>query len=395
MFRGELKDFQRGSYTKEAGEAMELINARWMAQLIDNDSALTVTNQTALERGLAAAQSPFFQLNLMNPFTVIWKEFTSTIQTHVLLTEARQVAAAVRSGKTLATMSKKEQDTVARLNSWGIDLRTAQTIADMPVEKLEGGGLLLANMENWTGRDGERARDILLGAISGTARASTVTPGPLQRAAIMDGVFRVGGKRVEAPILSLPFQLMSFTMASSAKITHSMLSGRDRSVATTLTALIMGGAFATWLKSSSGFDYMEPEEFALNTLENSSVLGYLPDVYKRIEDISGYGPRAALGIESPGDGTVTEKVGAIGGPGPSVIAGMIEAFVSDSPDLSERERASMIRRAVPMSGLIWWDYYMKQLSNWAADSGMIEGGSGPSAEMDDSDFESVEIAPVE
>lgn len=395
IFRGELKDFQRGSYAKEAGEAMELINARWMAQLIDNDSALTVTNQTALERGLAAAQSPFFQLNLMNPFTAIWKDFTSTIQTHVLLTEARQVAAAVRSGKTLQTMTKKEQATVARLNSWGIDLRTAQTIADMPVEKLEGGGLLLANMEKWTGKDGERARDILLGAISGTARASTVTPGPLQRAAIMDGVFRIGGKRVERPILSLPFQLMSFTMASSAKLTHSMLSGRDRSVATSLTALMMGGAFATWLKSSSGFDYMEPEEFALNTLENSSVLGYLPDVYKRIEDISGYGPRTALGIESPGDGTVAEKIGAIGGPGPSVIAGLIEAFVSDSPDLSERERASLVRRAVPMSGLIWWDSYMKQFSNWAADSGMFEGAGQPSAEVDEGDFESVEIQPVE
>jgi len=395
IFRGELKDFQRGSYAKEAGEAMELINARWMAQLIDNDSALTVTNQTALERGLAAAQSPFFQLNLMNPFTVIWKEFTSTIQTHVLLTEARQVAAVVRSGRTLQTMTKKERATVARLNSWGIDLRTAQTIADMPVEKLEGGNLLLANMENWTGRDGERARDILLGAISGTARSSTITPGPLQRAAIMDGVFRVGGKRVEAPILSLPFQLMSFTMASSAKLTHSMLSGRDRSVATSLTALIMGGAFVTWLKSSSGFDYMEPEEFALNTLENSGVLAYLPDIYKRIEDISGYGPRAALGIESPGDGTVAEKIGAIGGPGPGVIAGLIEAFVSDSPDLSERERASLARRAVPMSGLIWWDSYMKQLSNWAADSGMLEDVGQPSAEFDESDFESVEIQPVE
>jgi hypothetical protein len=394
-FRGELKDLQRGSYAKEAGEAMELINARWMAQLIDNDSALTVTNQTALERGLAGAQSAFFQLNLMNPFTVVWKEFTSTIQTHVLLTEARQVAAAVRSGKTLQTMTKKEQATVARLNSWGIDLRTAQTIADMPVEKLEGGNLLLANMENWTGRDGERARNILLGAISGTARASTITPGPLQRAAIMDGVFRVGGKRVEAPILSLPFQLMSFTMASSAKLTHSMLSGRDRSVATSLTALMLGGAFATWLKSPTGFDYMEPEEFALNTLENSSVLGYLSDVYKRIEDVSGYGPRAALGIEGPGDGTVTEKVGAIAGPAPSVIAGMIEAFVSDSPDLSERERAGMVRRAIPMSGLVWWDSYMKELSTLAADAGMFEGAGQPSAEVDEGDFESVEIAPVE
>jgi hypothetical protein len=395
MLRGELKDFQRGSYAKEAGEAMELINARWMAQLIDNDSALTVTNQTALERGLAGAQSAFFQLNLMNPFTVVWKEFTSTIQTHVLLTEARQVAAAVRSGKTLQTMTKKEQATVARLNSWGIDLRTAQIIADMPVEKLEGGDLLLANMENWTGKDGERARDILLGAISGTARASTVTPGPLQRAAIMDGVFRMGGKRVERPILSLPFQLMSFTMASSAKLTHSMLSGRDRSVATSLTALMLGGAFATWLKSPTGFDYMEPEEFALNTLENSSVLGYLSDVYKRIEDVSGYGPRAALGIEEPGDDTITEKVGAIAGPAPSVIAGLIEAFVSDSPDLSERERAGMVRRAIPMSGLVWWDSYMKELSTLAADAGMFEGAGQPSAEVDEGNFESVEIQPVE
>ena len=395
MLRGELKDFQRGSYAKEAGEAMELINARWMAQLIDNDSALTVTNQTALERGLAGAQSAFFQLNLMNPFTVVWKEFTSTIQTHVLLTEARQVAAVVRSGKTLQTMTKKEQATVARLNSWGIDLRTAQTIADMPIEKLEGGDLLLANMEKWTGKDGERARDILLGAISGTARSSTITPGPLQRAAIMDGVFRIGGKRVEAPILSLPFQLMSFTMASSAKLTHSMLSGRDRSVATSLTALMMGGAFATWLKSPTGFDYMEPEEFALNTLENSSVLGYLSDVYKRIEDVSGYGPRAALGIEGPGDGTITEKVGAIAGPAPGIIAGMIEAFVSDSPDLSERERAGMVRRAIPMSGLVWWNNYMRELSNLVADAGMFEGSCQPSAEVDEGDFESVEIQPVE
>jgi hypothetical protein len=211
----------------------------------------------------------------------------------------------------------------------------------------------------------------------------------------MDGVFRVGGKRVEAPILSLPFQLMSFTMASSAKLTHSMLSGRDRSVATSLTALMLGGAFATWLKSPTGFDYMEPEEFALNTLENSSVLGYLSDVYKRIEDVSGYGPRAALGIEGPGDGTITEKVGAIAGPAPSVIAGMIEAFVSDSPDLSERERAGMVRRAIPMSGLVWWDSYMKELSTLAADAGMFEGARQPSAEVDESDFESVEIAPVE
>jgi hypothetical protein len=74
---------------------------------------------------------------------------------------------------------------------------------------------------------------------------------------------------------------------------------------------------------------------------------------------------------------------------------MIEAFVSDSPDLSERERAGMVRRAIPMSGLVWWDSYMKELSTLAADAGMFEGARQPSAEVDESDFESVEIAPVE
>ena len=59
--RGEVRDLATGRYAKQAGEALELVNARWMASLIENDSALTVTQQTALERGLAAAQSPFFR----------------------------------------------------------------------------------------------------------------------------------------------------------------------------------------------------------------------------------------------------------------------------------------------------------------------------------------------
>jgi hypothetical protein len=48
-----------------------------------------------------------------------------------------------------------------------------------------------------------------------------------------------------------------------------------------------------------------------------------------------------------------------------------------------------------MSGLVWWDSYMKELSTLAADAGMFEGAGQPSAEVDESDFESVEIAPVE
>lgn len=379
--RGEMKGMVRGAYAKQAGEALELVNARWMAQLIENDSALTVTNQTMLERGLAAAQSPFFKLNMMNPFTVVWKEFTSMMTSHMLLDEAQKVAAAVRSGKTMGTLSKSELKMAQHLASWGIDLRGAQMLADMPIERTEGSGLLLANMENWSGKEGERARELFLGALSGTLRSAVVTPGPLQRAAIMDGVFRVGGKRVEAPLLSLPFQLMSFTMASSAKLTHAMLSGRDRNVAVTLGALLIGGYLSTWLKSGDNFDRMEWDEVALQSLENSSVLGWLSDVYKRTEDLTGYGPRSALGMKDLGEGQVSDEIGVVAGPSVSVLSGAIEAFVN--PDLEERQRASLIRRAVPFSGIVWWSDTLKEWTNWAADAGMVEEAVGEGVDLEE------------
>lgn len=386
-WRGEARNMVRGAYAKQAGEAMELVNARWMAQMIDNDSALTVTNQTMLERGLAAAQSPFFKLNMMNPFTVVWKEFTSIMTSHTLLDEVNTVANAVRAGRTMATFSKKELKQAQHLASWGIDLRGAQMIADMPIEKTESSSLYLANLENWTGRDGERARELFLGALSGNIRSAVVTPGPLQRAAIMDGVFRVKGERKEQALLSLPFQLMSFTMSSSAKITHSMLSGRDRNIAVTLGSLMVGGMIATWLKADDNFDKMGWDEFALLTLENSSVLGWLSDVYKRTEDLTGYGPRSAMGLRDMGENAISDEIGVIAGPSVSVLSGAVEAFIN--PELEERQQAGMIRRAVPFSGIVWWSDTLKEWSNWAADAGMVETAIGDGVEM--TDEETVEL----
>lgn len=374
-FKGETEGLSKGVYAKEAGEALELVNARWMAQLIDNDSALTITNQTALERGLAAAQAPFFQLNLMNPFTTIWKDFTSLMSSHVLLSEAQTVASAVRAGRTLETFSKAERRMAERLASWGVDLRAAQMIADMPYERSAEGSLIFANLEKWTGRDGEHAREVFLGALGGNLRSSVVTPGPLQRAAIMDGVFRINGKRYEQALLSLPFQLMSFTMSSSAKLTHALLSGRDRSRAVSLSALMIGGAVTTWLKAvtAGNWEYMEWDDFAIQTLENSGVAGWLGDVTKRFEDLTGIGPRSALEIKDLGEDTVSDEIGSAAGVAPGVIAGFIEAFVSDNPDLEDGQRARLIRRAIPFNNLVFLDSTFKEMTNWAVDAGLIDG----------------------
>lgn len=368
--RGEVRDLATGRYAKQAGEALELVNARWMASLIENDSALTVTQQTALERGLAAAQSPFFRFNLMNPFTTIWKDFTGIMSSHSLIDESITVANAIRSGKTLNTLSKSEKRIADRLASFGIDVRSAQLIADMPYEKT-GGDLYLANIENWSGRSGAKAKEVFLGALSGQIRTGVVTPGPLQRANIMDGVFYVKGKRTEQPLLSLPFQLLSFSLSSSAKVTHSLLSGRDRQRAVTLASLYMSGMFATYLRAGDNWDKKSWEEVALESFESSAIAGYLTDIYKRTEDLTGYGPRAAIGAYEFGADTVSDEIGAVAGPGVSVIAGAIEAFVN--PDLEDRQRAGLVRRAVPFSGMWFWSDTMREMSNWAADAGWIDG----------------------
>ena len=377
--RGEVRDLATGRYAKQSGEALELVNARWTASLVENDSALTVTQQTALERGLAAAQSPFFRYNLMNPFTVIWKDFTGIMSSHTLIDESITVANAIRSGKTLNTLSKKEKRIADRLASFGIDIRSAQLIADMPYEKT-GGDLYLANIENWSGRSGAKAKEVFLGALSGQIRTGVVTPGPLQRANIMDGVFYVKGKRTEQPLLSLPFQLLSFTLSSSAKVTHSLLSGRDRNRAVTLGALYLSGMFATYLRAGDNWDKKSWEEVALESFESSAIAGYLTDVYQLAENLTGFGPRAAIGAYDFGEGMMTDEIGAVGGPGVSVIAGAMEAFVN--PDLEDRRRAGLIRRAVPFSGMFFWDDTMREMSNWAADAGWIDSPSPDFSEFE-------------
>lgn len=364
-----FKNVQRGEMARLAGEAFEYASMRSMARAMEDDSALIATRQTGIERGLANLQPAFFTANLMTPFTVIWKDVTSTMTAHRLIRDSKMLADAVRSGKTLATLSKKEAKLSAELASWGIDLRTAQMIADMPVEQTDG-GLWLANIGAWEGRAGEKAKDAFIGALSGNIRSNVVTPGPLQRAAIMDGVFRFKDKRIEQPLLSLPFQLLSFTMSSSAKITHSMLSGRDRNRYITMTSLLMGGMMAAYLKAGDGWEYMDWKERTYAALDNSGIFGWIMDPIKRVESITGYGPRSAMGLDQFGEGEVNAPIGAVGGPAAGVMAGLAEAMISE--DMTDRRRVDLARRAIPGSGLIWWDETLKEWSRAAASNGAFE-----------------------
>jgi hypothetical protein len=353
----------RGSMAREAGEGFEFALMRSAARAMEDDSAIIATRQTGVERRLANLQAGFFTVNLMTPFTTIWKDFSSIMTAHRLIRDANMVADAVRSGRTRGSFTKAEAKVATELASWGIDLRGAQLIADMPYEKTKE-GLFLPNIGAWQDTAGERAAEVFRGALSGNIRSNVITPGPLQRAAIMDGVFQWKGKRVEQPLLSLPFQLLSFSMSSSAKITHAMLSGRDRNRYVTLTSLLIGGYVAAWLKAGDSWEYMTPAEKGMAAFDSSGIAGWMGDGIERVEAVTGYGPREAMGQKQFGEGEANTVIGAIGGPGPGVMAGVAEAFLSE--DMEDTRRADLIRRGVIGSNMVWWNDRLKEWSRAAA-----------------------------
>lgn len=379
-FRG----VERTSDAKAFGEALEMSNAHASARLMEGDSAVMVTNGTKLERMAAQGGAAMYTANLMNPWVVGWKEITSMMSAHRLLGEVDVLAKAIRSGKTRATLSKAEQRTMTRLASWGIDLRTAQMIADMPWEKTDG-GLRVANLDKWKeqGRAGEKAYEAFGGALSGNIRSSVVTPGPTQRPAIFDGVFRVNGKRVEWPLIGPAAQLLSFPWAASAKIGHAIASGRDPHRGVTIASLMVGGYVSAMLGAGDRWDMMDWKERAYAALDRSGLTMWLGSVTQRIEGLTGYGPRASLGLYEFGEDEVSDEVGDVAGPATSVISGVIEAYASD--DMKDERRADLVRRGIPFSGLLWWDETMKDLSDAAAANGMIDVDTG-------SDFEDEEVA---
>jgi hypothetical protein len=395
-FSEGLKNINYGKYGRAGGEGFEMVMARHLARGLEEDSSLIVTNQTGIERGLAKMQQPFFTVNLMNPFTVIWKDFSSIMTAHRLIADSQTLAKAIRSGKTMGTLSKSESKLAAELASWGINARTAQLIADMPTEKAEG-GLLMPNIDAWEGRAGNMAREAFIGAMSGNVRSNVVTPGPLQRAAIMDGVFRVkkgglisrtlgdGSDRLEMPFFSLPFQLLSFTTSASAKTTHALLSGRDRNRYITMSSMLIGGYFATYLAAGDNWENMTWEEAAMSAIDRSGILGWGLDPVKRVETLTGYGPRSALGMDEFGKDQINDEVSAIGGPAAGIMAGVAEAFIND--DITDQQAASNIRRSIPWAGMVWWDETLKEWTRAAAKNSGYDIDLDPPSMFDGEDDE--------
>jgi len=409
---GDLKRYSPGGIAKEAGEALEYVVARNVARMIESDDALIVHRDSAVERWIAKAQAPFFVANGMTPFTVVLKDWAGAVAAHNIINEAQIVAKAIREG------GEVDSRMMTRLKANGIDEQDAMILADMPVDRGQS-GLILANVEAWEGARGARGREMLLSAVNGEVRRSVTTPGPLERPAIFDGIFhtkkgreealrnveqlrsQVGelegafrqlarrdeadpdrmaaekalrdaraeltkarrgvgrAGRMEAPLASLPFQAQSFAMAAGAKITHGVLSGRDRARLTGIVSMMAAGALVTWLKAGDHFDKMGWDEFIYESFDASGMGTWLSSMGSNLDSMLDNPVMPNNEFDPDGKRVGDEIAGA--GPAFGVAANLIEPFVSTT--MEPDDRVSTVRRGLPFANLIWLQSTVKKLED--------------------------------
>ncbi len=385
FFDGDVHKFNIGGPAKLSGEAFELALARAASRFIEDDDAIFVGKQTWVEKKLAGVQAPFGVANLLAPITTIVKEATGMIAAHNILKDASIVAEAIQAG------GVPNSAAVKRLARNGIDPLDAQLLATMPVEMSER-GLVLPNIMAWDGEGGERARRLVLGAVSGEVRRSIITPGPLERPRWFDGIVvtkgavkksfadldaierRVDGAqdalralrgrpdddearmaaqslvdelkgeryaarrnlgrnaRTELPLLSLPAQLHSFAMSSGPKTLHGLFGEGDRNKIGGLLAMVVGGLVVARLKTSNArWEEMDWDARLMASVDNSGLTAIFGDVAKGID--AGLNLGLIPNNERDPEGkTIADEAGQFGGAATGAVIKMVNAVAGVGDD---------------------------------------------------------------
>lgn len=348
-------------------------------------------------RGLKKIQVPYYWANGLTPWTIFWKNFSSTVSSHGIMLDSIKVATG-KNPITKRMVGKREMSAIiSRLNQHGINSKNAKLIASMPYER--EGNLLLANSLKWeTVPGGKVAREKFKIAMHAQTENTIITPMVTDTPNIIGGAITLTSDEAAAvlknPLInkiikpvktkygykinmtwgSLPFQFMPWAFAATNKMIiggAQALRDGEREVLSWMLATFTLGGMVAYMKNPYGVQNMSKTELALEAVERSGLLGLIPDINYAIETTSqGFtgemvgvrpligalqnqdiGPR--YGEPDPGD-----AVGEILGPGPSVPIDIIR-ILTGSYDYNTKH--DMIRLMLPFQNLIGIEHLLKPM----------------------------------
>jgi hypothetical protein len=195
------------------------------------------------------------------------------------------------------------------------------------------------------------------------------TPSPADQVGHQPGVLHHGDGRRQWAMVTLPFQFMSWGLSAAQKISMSALQGRDANAMAGITTLIGAGYLSQWLKSSqASWDRTPMEERLFRAVDQSGALAVVGNLNSMIEagTYGQFGLRPAFGME-PGYGQTDgyDAAGVVGGPAGHLMADIAKAFTD--PTLTEWQKATILRKAVPANGLWGVDSLFKGLQSGLLD----------------------------
>jgi hypothetical protein len=291
------------------------------------------------------ANGPYFAWNLLGPYTDMTKNWAGVMASNYLIEDAIKVARGTASAKD-----------ITNLRALSFDIDDAKRLAKMPFEQEKG--LLYANVGQWN--DNELMRKFAA-AVASQQRRTIVTAGNANMPNFTRGFVGLADERREIPYLRLPTQLMNFAFASVNKTLLSALQGRDANAFVGMTAMVAMGYYVTWLKTpASIWDRLSMEDKVLRGVEQSGVLAVFGDMLQKVEGLSRgeYGVRKSMGLPPKyGNMSIDEYApfGEVFGPAGGKATDFYQMMFDT--DVTTREQARLLRRAVPMTDL----FYLKGL----------------------------------
>ena len=347
-----LEQIDRNSeFIKLVGEGLDMNLPHAAARLSEMNSA-DVRRGNPYFNAISKFVPTYFKMNGLTPYTVIAKNISMTIAQHRIMKDAIAIAEALNKGES------PDPVLVARNAADGVGLRDNLLLAKMPFE-MSGNNLILPATHKWTGSEGRRATKLLLNSLAINSRRTIITPGPSDLPMITRGVFIwKGEKKFESELLGLLFMFKGYGMAATQKLVLSGMQGRDVNAAGGILAMLMLGAFTTYLKTPElAWRNKSYEDILLDSYENAGIGGFLfGDLNGMVETYSAQklGIRPALGLDPKlaSDSDISKYVDMMG-PGASVYGSMVQSFLD--PELSASNRAQLFRRSLPAANLIYWD----------------------------------------
>lgn len=286
------------------------------------------------------ARGPYYILNLLSPATDAMKRFQNVMGSHFMIEDMKKVVSG-QAGERVK----------ARLLSLGFHPEDFARISSLAQKS---GRLWMPATATW-GDAGLVRR--FAGAVAGETRRVIATGGAANRNRWMTGHIKgSAGNRKRFALAGLPFQFLQFPISGINKYILSMAQGRDASPLLGAMTMVGLGYVSSWLKASEySWERMPMEERVLRSVEQSGVLAIFGDIPNMIEQASGnqLGIRPMMGLDPKFQyADELDQFTSPFGPGVDKIADMYRLFLSTDTD--NRERARIMRRAIPLMDLIYW-----------------------------------------